>query len=68
MSEEVKVRENFVLETQCLEKLDFIRNRLIPFYGEDTTLKEVENALWNQYFKFKENVSDVFKTLENETT
>ena len=57
---EREVREGIALENQCLKKLDFLRNELIPVYG-NLTLKEVEESLWNQYLKFHNKVTNYFK-------
>jgi hypothetical protein len=57
---EREVRENIDLENQCLKKLDFIRNELLPFYG-NLSLKEVEESLWDQYLKFHNKVTNYFK-------
>ena len=56
---EREVREGIALENQCLKKLDFLRNELMP-YG-NLTLKEVEESLWNQYLKFHDKVTNYFK-------
>lgn len=56
---EKEVREGIVLEDQCLKKLDFVRNKLLPVYG-NITLKEVEELLWDQYLKFHSKVSSYF--------
>jgi len=53
-----QVREAISLESQCLNKLDFIRNELIPYYGKDITLEDLEKSLWNQYFKFHNKVNE----------
>ena len=57
---EQEVREGIALENKCLKKLDFLRNELIPFYG-NLTLKEVEESLWDQYLKFHDKVTNYFK-------
>jgi len=57
---EKEVREGISLENQCLKKLNFLRNELIPVYG-NLTLKEVEESLWNQYLKFHNKVTNYFK-------
>lgn len=57
---EKEVREGIALENQCLKKLDFLRNELIPVYG-NLTLKEVEESLWDQYLKFHNKVTNYFK-------
>ena len=53
-----QVREAISLESQCLKKPDFIRNELIPYYGKDITLEDLEKNLWNQYFKFHDKVNE----------
>lgn len=62
-SKEQEVRENIALENQCLKKLDFIRNELIPYYGKDTSLEDVEKSLWDQYLKFNKKVQEHFKNV-----
>ena len=57
---EREVREGITLENQCLKKLDFIRNELLPIYG-NVTLKEIEESLWNQYLKFHDRVTNYFE-------
>jgi len=57
---EQEIREGIALENQCLKKLDFLRNELIPFYS-NLTLKEVEESLWDQYLKFHNKVTNYFK-------
>jgi len=57
---EQEIREGIALENQCLKKLDFIRNELLPIYG-NVTLKEIEESLWNQYLKFHDRVTNYFK-------
>ena len=54
---EREIREGIALENQCLKKLEFIRNELLPVYG-NITLKEVESSLWDQYLKFHSRVTD----------
>lgn len=56
---EIQVREGISLENQCLKKLDFIRNELLPVYG-NIILKEVEELLWDQYLKFHFKVTNYF--------
>jgi hypothetical protein len=56
---EREVREGIALENQCLKKLDFIRNEILPFYG-NITLEEVEELLWDQYLKFHSKVTNYF--------
>ena len=56
---EREVREGISLENQCLKKLEFIRNELLPIYG-NITLKEVEELLWDQYLKFHSKVTNYF--------
>lgn len=58
---EREVREGIALENQCLRKLNFIRNELIPYYGKDTSLEDVEKSLWDQYLKFHDKVTNYFK-------
>jgi hypothetical protein len=57
---EKEIREGIALENQCLKKLDFIRNELLPIYG-NITLKEIEESLWDQYLKFHDKVTSHFK-------
>ncbi len=56
---EIQVREGIALENKCLKKLEFIRNELLPVYG-NITLKEVEELLWDQYLKFHSKVTNYF--------
>ena len=56
---EREVREGIALENQCLKKLDFIRNEILPIYG-NITLKKVEELLWDQYLKFHSKVTNYF--------
>ena len=63
---EQEIREGITLENQCLRKLDFIRNELIPYYGKDTSLEDVEKSLWDQYLKFHKKVQEHFKNVLNE--
>ena len=58
---EKEVRENIALINQILPKLNMIRNELIPYYGKDITLEEVEELLWNQYLKFNDKIHKIFK-------
>ena len=60
-SKEQEIRENITLENQCLRKLDFIRNELIPYYGKDISLEDIEKSLWDQYLKFHNKVTNYFK-------
>ena len=66
MKLEQEIREGISLENQCLNKLDFIRNELIPYYGEDISLKDLEKSLWDQYLKFHKRVQEHFKMCYNE--
>lgn len=56
---EKEIRENIGLENKCLKKLEFIRNELLPVYG-NITLREVEELLWDQYLKFHSKVTNCF--------
>lgn len=55
---EQNIREYIALEDQCLKKLDLIRNGLLPYYG-NITLKEAEEALWEQYIKFHKKIGEL---------
>lgn len=57
---EKEVRENLAIIDKILEKLNLIRNELLPYYG-NLTLKEVEELLWNQYIKFNNNIHNIFE-------
>ena len=57
---EQEIRENIALENICLAKLNFVKNELLPVYG-NVTLKEIEDCLWDQYLKFHNKVSNYFK-------
>ena len=60
---EQEIREGIILENQCLRKLDFIRKELIPYYGKDITLEDLEKSLWDQYFKFHNKVNEYLKNI-----
>ena len=60
---EQEIREGITIENQCLRKLDFIRNELIPYYGKDTSLEDVEKSLWDQYLKSHKKVQEHFKNV-----
>lgn len=57
---EQDVRENLAILNNIGKKLDIIRNSLLPLYG-NVTLKEVEELLWNQYFKIDKKIHSVFE-------
>lgn len=57
---EQDVRGNLAILNNIGKKLDIVRNSLLPLYG-NVTLKEVEELLWNQYFKIDKKIHSVFE-------
>ena len=57
---EQDVRENLAILNNIGKKLDIIRNDLLPLYG-NVTLKEVEELLWDQYFRIDKKIHLVFE-------
>lgn len=60
---EREARECIFISNVITKKLDFVRNDLMPTYGRDVTLREVEQALWDQYLKNQNRLHNVFENI-----
>lgn len=60
---EREARECIFISNVITKKLDFVRNDLMPVYGRDVTLREVEQALWDQYLKIQNRLHNVFENI-----
>lgn len=61
---EREARECIFIINTIAKKLDFVRNDLMAVYGKDVTLREVEQALWDQYLKSQDRLHNVFKNVK----
>ena len=61
---EREAREFIGIMNIIAKKLDFVRNDLMPLYGKDVTLREVEQALWDQYLKSQDKLHNIFENVK----
>jgi len=58
---EAEVREAIGVLSTISAKLNLVRNELIPYYGKQMTLEDVEAALWQQHEKYDNIVHSHFQ-------
>ena len=61
---ESEAREFIFIMNTIAKKLDFVRNDLMALYGKDITLREVEQALWDQYLKSQDKLHSIFENVK----
>lgn len=61
---EREARESIFIMNIISKKLDVVRNDLMAVYGKDVTLREVENALWDQYLKSQDRLHNIFENVK----
>lgn len=59
--QEAEVREAIGILSTISAKLNLVRNELIPYYGKQVTLEDVEAALWQQHEKYDNIVHSHFQ-------
>lgn len=62
-----EILEDFKLQESILKKLNVIKE-LITYYpnGKNLTLGEIEDMLWDQYFKYNKQTEEILNELKNE--
>lgn len=60
---EREVRENLGILDSIEKKLDVLRNEIIPYYGGDMTLSDLESSLWEQHARYSALVHSAFEQI-----
>lgn len=56
--------ENDTLLNQTRNKIQIVKNELIPYYGGDMTLQTLLDCLEQQEIKFIKNIENIFKQFD----
>ena len=56
--------ENDTLLNQTRNKIQIVKNELIPYYGSDMTLQTLLDCLEQQEMKFSKNIENIFEQFD----
>lgn len=56
--------ENDTLLNQTRNKIQIVKNELIPYYGGDMTLQTLLDCLEQQEMKFSKNIENIFEQFD----
>lgn len=60
--------ENDMLLNQTRNKIQIVKNELIPYYGGDMTLQTLLDCLEQQEMKFIKNIENIFEQFDRSAT
>lgn len=56
--------ENHTLLNQTRNKIQIVKNEIIPYYGGDMTLQTLLDCLEQQEMKFSKNIENIFEQFD----